>query len=372
MVTRGFGDPEVRRIYDRARELCERVGETPQLFPALWGLWLFYAMQGEMQTARELGEQLLVLAERAHDPLFLVQACHVLGPTLFWLGALVPAQEWLAQALAHYTPQQHHASLRYGGHDPGWCCRSYAAWTLWVRGYPDQALHQEQEALRLAQELGHPYTLTGALENMARLHQLRREGPAAQALAEAAMTTASEHGFTFNGAYEKILRGWALAAHGQGETGITQMREGVTTLGAIGIEMYRGYQLMQLAEVYGTVGQAEEGLRVLAQARAAIPHREGRFYEAELWRIEGELLLAVSSEKQHEVETCFHQALDIARRQEAKSLELRAAISLSRLWQQQGRRAEAQALLAPIYGWFTEGFDTADLQEAKTLLDALA
>jgi len=372
MVTRGYGDPQVRRIYDRARELCAQVGETPQRFPTLWGLWLFYTMRGELQTARALGEQLLALAERVHDPLLLVQACHALGPTLFWLGDLVPAQELLAQGIAHYTAQQHRASLRYGGHDPGWCCRSYAAWTLCVRGYPDQALHQEQEALRLTQELAHLFTLNAALEGAARLYQVRREGQAAQAQAEAAMNISREHGFTSTVALDQILWGWALAAQGQGEAGITQMREGLAVLETSGIELYRAYQLMHFAEVYGTVGQAAEGLRVLAQARAAIPHREGRFYEAELSRIEGELLLAVSPEKQNEAETCFQQAVDIARRQQAKLLELRAAMTLARLWQRQGKRTEAYELLAPIYGWFTEGFDTADLQQAKALLEELA
>jgi predicted ATPase len=371
MVTRGYGDPHVRRIYDRARELCAQVGETPQLFPTLWGLWLFYTMRGVMQTARALGEQLLALAERVHDPLLLVQACHALGPTLFWLGDFVPAQELLAQGIAHYTAQQHRASLRYGGHDPGWCCRSYAAWTLCVRGYPDQALHQEQEALRLAQELPHPLTRAAARQGAARLHQVRREGQATQAQAEAAMTISREHGFTATATLDQILWGWALAAQGQGEAGITQMRDGLVGLGSSGIESYRAYQLMHLAEVHGTVGQAAEGLRVLAQARAAIPHREGRFYEAELSRIEGELLLAVSPEKQHEAETCFQQAVDIARRQQAKWLELRAVMTLARLWQRQGKRTEAYELLAPIYGWFTEGFDTVDLQQAKALLEAL-
>jgi TOMM system kinase/cyclase fusion protein len=369
MVTKGWADPEAARVYTRAHALCQQMGETPQLFPALWGLWLFYTGRGELQTARALGEQLLTLAERVQDPVLLVQACHALGPTLFWLGELILAQARLAQGIAHYAPQQHRASLRYGGHDPGVCCRYYAAWTLWVRGYPDQALQQQQEAVRLAQELAHPYTLASTLDWGAWLHQFRREGQAAQAQAEAAMTMSSEHGFVQLLAQEKILRGWALAARGQGEAGIAQMREGLAAWGAIGAALYRAYQLMQLAEVYGTAGQAEEGLRVLAEARAAVPHKEGRFYEAELSRLEGELLLARAAAHDTEAETCFRQALEVARQQQAKSLELRAAMSLSRLWQQQGKRAEARALLAPIYGWFTEGFDTADLQQAKALLD---
>ena len=372
MVTKGMTDPEVERVYTRAHALCQQVEETPQLFPALWGLWRFYTGRGELQTTRELGEQLLALAERGQDPMLLVQACHALGPTLFWLGELAPAQARLAQGIAHYDPQQHHAHLRYGGHDPGWCCQSYAAWTLWARGYPDQALRQEQEALRLAQKLAHPFTLTCAMAWVAWVHQFRREGPATQAQAEAAMPMASEHGFVQWLAQEQILRGWALAVQGQGEAGIAQMREGLTTWGAMGDKLYRPYQLLQLAEVYGTVGQAEEGLRVLAEARTAVPHGEGWFFEAELSRLEGELLLARSAEHSAEAETRFRQALDIARRQEAKSLELRAATSLARLWQQQGKRQEAHDLLAPVYYWFTEGFETADLQEAKALLGEVA
>jgi class 3 adenylate cyclase/predicted ATPase len=372
MVTKGWADPEVERVYTRVRALCQQIGEPPQLFPALWGLWLFYAARGELQPARELGEQLLVLAERVQEPMLLVQAYHALGPTLFWLGELVPAQALLAQGLACYDPQQHRANLRYGGHDAGWCCRSYAAWTLWALGYPDQALHQEQEALWLAQELAHPATLVNALDFAAWLHQFRREGPATQAQAEAAMPMASEHGFVQWLAEEKVLWGWALAAQGQGEAGIAQMREGLATWKAIRVELYRAYQLLQLAEVYGAVGQAEEGLRVLAEARAAVPRGEGRFFEAELSRLEGELLLARSVEHYAEAEACFHQALAIARRQQAKSWELRAATSLARLWQHQDKRAAAYELLAPIYGWFTEGFDTADLQDAKALLAALA
>ena len=186
------------------------------------------------------------------------------------------------------------------------------------------------------------------------------------------MPMSSEHGFVQWLAQEQILRGWALAAQGQEEAGLAQMREGLATWEAIRVQVYRAYQLLQLAEVYSTVGQAEEGLRVLADAWAAVPHREGRFYEAELSRLEGELLLVRSAEHHAEAETCFRQALDIARRQQAKSWELRAAMSLARLWQRQGKHAAARELLAPIYGWFTEGFDTADLREARALLEELS
>jgi predicted ATPase len=204
------------------------------------------------------------------------------------------------------------------------------------------------------------------------LHRLRQEGQAAQERAEAAMTLSTEQGFPFWLAMGTILRGGALAEQGQATDGITQMRQGLAVFQATGAEVGRPYFLALLAEAYGRGGQVEEGLCALAEALAAVEKTGERFYEAELHRLTGELLLARAVANQVEAEACFRQALDIARRQSAKSLELRAAMSLSRLWQHQGERDEARQLLPEIYGWFTEGFDTADLQEAKALLDELS
>jgi TOMM system kinase/cyclase fusion protein len=372
MSTKGFTAPEVERTYTRAHELCQQVEEAPQLLPTLWGLWRFYVQRGELPTALELGEQILTMAQRVRDPALLLQGHHAVGPTLFYMGELASAHAHLAQGIALYDPQQHRSSLLYGGHDPRVCCQDYAAFTLWVLGYPDQAREQSYEALRLAQELAHPFTLGNALTFAALLHQFRREGRAAQSQAEAAMTLCSEQGFEEWVVYGRILRGWALIAQGRAEEGIAQMCEGLGAWGAMGVELYRTYQLAQLAEAYGKVGQVDEGRRVLGEALAVVHNTGRRFYEAELYRLKGELLLARSAAHRAEAEACFQRALDVARRQQAKSLELRAAMSLSRLWQQQGKRTEAYELLAPIYGWFTEGFDTADLQEAKALLETLA
>jgi predicted ATPase len=252
------------------------------------------------------------------------------------------------------------------------CCQDYAAFTLWVLGFPDQALQQSYEALRLAQELAHPFTLAIALTFAALLHQFRREAQAAQGQAEAAMALCRENGFEEFGMYGRILQGWAMAEQGQREEGVAQMREGVVAWGAMGVELYRDYQLVQLAEAYGQVGEAGEGLCVLGEALAVVHNTGGRFYEAELYRLKGELLLQQAVPDAPQAEACFQQAHAVALRQQAKSLELRAAVSLSRLWQQHGKRAEARELLAPIYNWFTEGLDTADLQEAKALLAALS
>src|SRR5262249_30880 len=287
--------PEVAQVYNQARALCQQVGDTPQLFPVLWGLWLFYIGRGEVQAARELGEQLLTIAQRVDDPALLGEAYHALGPTFFWLGELPAAHVYLTQGITLYDAQQHRASLLYGGHDPGCYCRLYGALTLAVLGYPDQARQQSQEGLRLARELAHPFTLANTLHFAAVLSQFRREGQATQEHAEASMSLATEHGVAPWVAGSTILQGWVLATQGHMDAGLVQMREGLAAWEAMGLELYRTYQLVLLAEAYGKAGQADEGLRVLGQARAAVHTTEGRFYEAELSRLQGELTLARST-----------------------------------------------------------------------------
>jgi predicted ATPase len=319
-----------------------------------------------------LGEQCLSLAQRLHDHSLLLQAHRALGQTLFWLGELAPASAHLEQGLSLYDPQQHESlAFRYGT-DPGVGCHGFAAVALWMLGYPAQALAKTQEALTLARELSHPFSLVYALGFAARLHQYRREGQQTQERAEATMRLATEQGFPEWVAVGAILRGWALAEQGREEEAMVQMRQGLAAYRATGAELWRPYWLSILAEVYGKVGQTDEGLRVLAEGLVAAHTSGQRSYEAELYRLKGELLLARAVEQPaEEAEACFQQALHVARSQEAKALELRAATGLARLWQQQGKGAEARELLAPIYGWFTEGFDTPDLQEVKALLEEL-
>jgi predicted ATPase len=371
MAAKGQGVAEVERAYTRARELCQQVGETPELFPVLWGLWRFYLVRAEYQTARELAEQCLSLAQRVHDPALLLAAHYALGATVYLLGELTPARAHLEQGIALYDRQQHHHLAFSYGMDLGVYCLSYVAWPLWKLGYPEQALKRNNEAITLAQDLSHPISLASALDYAAMLHYYRREGQATQERAEAGMALTSEKGIPQLLAVGMIMRGWALAVQGQGEEGIAQLHQGLAAFRAADAVISRSRDLALLAEAHGEVGQTEEGLTVLAEALAVVDKTGERYWEAELYRLKDELLLALSAEQHAEAETCFHQAIDIARRQQAKSLELRAATSLSRLWQRQGKDAEARALLAPIYGWFTEGFDTADLREAKGLLDAL-
>jgi TOMM system kinase/cyclase fusion protein len=371
MVAKGWGAPEVEHVYARARALSQQVGESPELFPVLWGLWRFYLVRAEYETARELGEQCLSLAQRVQDSALLLLARLALGGTMYLVGELPPARAHLEQGLALYAPQQHRALAFHYGLDLGVWCLSYVAWPLGLLGYPDQALARIHEALTLARELSHPISLAAALYYAALLHYLRREGPAAQACAEAAIALSNEQGFPLYLALGTNVRGWALSIQGRVEEGMAQMRQGRAALQAMGAKLWWPAYLAWLAEAYDGMGQATEGLTVLTEA-LTIAHNTGeRFWEAELHRLKGALLLTLSAEQYAEAETCFHQALDIARRQQAKSLELRAAVSLSRLWQQQGKQQEAHDLLAPLYGWFTEGFDTVDLQEAKALRNAL-
>ena len=368
----GWSSPEAEHAYTRARELCQQVGETPHLFPVLFGLWTSSIVRPEFQTARELGEQLLSLGQDTSDPTLLPQAHWVLGFTLFFMGAFAPARAHLEQVMALYDPQQHRSHTLLYGQDPRATSLYYAAWALWYLGYPDQALQRGQQAVALAQELSHPMSLAFALEGVAEIHQFRREARLTQERAEALMTLSTEQRFAFWLVSATVLRGWALAEQGQGEEGIAQLRQGLATWQAMGEALYQPRFRALLAEAYGKVEQTEAGLAVLAEVLAEV-HKNGLCYcEAELYRLKGELLQQQAAGRGGEAEACFRQGLDVARRQQAKSLELRAAISLSRLWQHQGKPDAAHHLLAEIYGWFTEGFSTADLQEAKALLEELS
>jgi predicted ATPase len=361
---------EAGDAYTRARELCQQVGDTPQLAAMLRGLGMFYRARGELQTARDLGEQFLTLAQHQHDSERLAYAHWVLGEAMFYLGEFVPAHAHLEQALAvSATSQGRYLSSLLGG-----ATRVLAlgttAWVLWLLGYGDQALTRSHEMLTYAQELRHASSLARALFNVATLHKLRGEADATQGWAEAALAIMTEQEFGQNLGNATFTRGWALAAQGQHEEGMAQMHQGIDAQQAIGQGVTRAEYRARLAEAYGRIDQVEAGLRLLVEALAVVD--KGDFwYEAELYRIKGELLLQQAVPDASQAEACFQQALALARRQQAKTWELRAAMSLSRLWQQQGKRAEARELLAPLYGWFTEGFDTPNLQEAKALLEDL-
>jgi class 3 adenylate cyclase/predicted ATPase len=372
IATKGYAAPEVGETYTRARQLCQSLDDPHQLFPVLRGLWNYYNVRADFRTAHELGEQLLALAQQVQDAAMLCAAHRALGTTLFNLGAVASALTHYAQGMALYDPQQHRASAFLYGDNAGVVCHIFAAWALWYLGYPDQGQVQNDAAVTLAQQSDHPFSLGYALSAAAIFHAYRREGRAAQAHAEAAIVLAMEQEFPIWTARGSILRGWALAQQGQAREGIEQLRHGLIALRATGAEAMRPYFLALLAEAYGTLNQPEAGLAVLAEALTIIGTTGECWDEPELYRLKGALLLRQSADNHTAAQACFQHALAIARPLQAKLFELRAATSLARLRQRQGKGTEAYQLLAEVYGWFTEGFDTVDLQEAKALLAELS
>jgi predicted ATPase len=373
IATKGWAAPEVATAYRRAHALWEQVGETPQHCWVLYGLCAWHAMRAEWQTARALMERVLALAQSVHHPTLLMHAHLGLGGICYWLGAFAAVREHVDQGLAFYDPQTHSPAVSDAVHDPAVVGRCVAAGALWHLGYPEQARQHLDTALTRARELAHPFTLAQVLYWATTFALVRREVQVAREQADALITLATAQGFPFELAGGPLCRGLVLTEQGRPEEGMQQIRQGLAAHQAIGAAAGQPYALAFLARAYGQEGQGDKGQQVLDEALAHV-HRTGeRCYEAELYRLKGELLL--QGGKSHktlvEVEERFRQAVAVARRQQAKALELRAAMSLSRLWQQQGQRAEARELLAPLYGWFTEGFDTADLQEAKALLEEL-
>ncbi len=389
ITVRGMAAPEVERAYSRARELCLQLDDAPQLSLVLFGLWWFYEVSANLQAAREVAEQLLGMARRREAPADLIQAHRAMGHTLLWMGEFAPALTHFEQAIALYDPQRDRSLAFTSGQEPGVLARGFAAHVLWYLGYPDRALATMREALGMARELAHPFSLAFALDHAAWLHHYRREAAETQERAEEDAGFSGERGFPFFLAQGTILRGWAMAEQGRDAEGIAEMRQGLAAQEVTGAAVSRPYWLSLLARADGRSGRAEDGLRVLGEASAMMADQH--VWEAELHRLRGELLLARLSggddagttptdapgvtdagQPITQAEICFRHALDIARGQQARSLELRAATSLARLWRDHGRLAQARDLLAPVYGWFTEGFDTADLKDAKALLDQLA
>jgi predicted ATPase len=313
----------------------------------------------------------------------------MLGQNLLWMGELSEAQQHLRRGSELYDAAQHHSLAARYSEDPGVVCLAWEALALFILGYPDQSLQRSREAVALAKNLADSFSLVQARILNAYIRLYRDEARAAQEETEGAIALAREHDFPFYVAFSTILWGWALAGLGKVEEGILQMRQGLTDYRATGAALGVPDFLARLAEAHGKGNQSEPDWALLDEAFALIEQNDERWYEAEVYRIKGELTLQQEFQvedpqsacplrrgavpnPQSEAETCFRKAIAVAQRQHAKSWELRATISLARLWQQQGKKEEAHQMLAEIYGWFTEGFGTKDLQEAKALLDELS
>jgi class 3 adenylate cyclase/predicted ATPase len=367
---------ETFRVYTRARELCQQLGKTTHLCLVLGQLAIVHYVRAEYQNARALGQRALNLAQQIRDPVPLVASHWRLGFILFALGEYTTAHIHLEQTIALYQPHHHQALASMLPADAGPSAVAYDACCLWCLGYPEQALQRSQEALDMARALDHPFTLGDVLSFAGcQLHLMRRDAQALKESAEELLRFSGEMDLMWwiQGA---LHRGEALAMLGQLEEGIAQMREGTATFQAMGSRTLLPGTLGSLALAQAKAGQPQEGLATLAEALDLVAETEEHHWEAELYRLRGELLLAQGGEDETQVnlqaERCFQQAIEVARRQQAKSWELRATTSLARLWRQQGRVDEARQRLAEIYGWFTEGFDSADLIEARTLLEKLS
>jgi predicted ATPase len=365
------GAPEVGHAYSRACALCRNVGEPADRFVALWGLWRYRRTVGEYPTALALADELSRLAERQGDAAYSLQAHHAQWSTRLFFGEFAECREHANQAIAVYDARQHHAqTFRFGGHDPCVCGHGNAALSLCVLGYPDQAVAQLEDGLSLAHELHHPETLVNILEEAVNVHLLRREFDVAKERGAMALEVMREHGFSGLYATAAFVDGWTAAAAGQVEEGIASIRDGVAVRRSAGQAVADHPGLCYYIDLLARTSHADEGLTVIENAFASSRDTETTYWDAELHRRKGVLLsLSDGSGAEAEAETCFKQAIEIARGQSAKFFELRAAMDFARLWQSQGKRAEARDLLAPVYGWFTEGSDTADLKDAKALLD---
>jgi class 3 adenylate cyclase/predicted ATPase len=369
----GFGSPEAERASRRALELCQRAApDTPAHFRALYGLAYAYLIRGDLRRARPLAEQLLDLAGRLQDPELLAYAHFEMGCELLWSAELVAARAHLEQGIALYDPEWGRPASSRHAFNCASNCHAFLTRVCWHLSYPEHAMRHRGQAIAIAEDISHPFSQAVALGWTAALHQLRGETRRTQELAETLLAFATEQVFPFFAAHSMVFRGWALVEHGQSEEGIAQLREGLIAYRATGAELESSHWLGLLAEVCRHTGKAEEGLRVVAEAFDHIAQSGIVYYEPELQRLEGELRLCHDPADAQKAEACFRRALAVARQQQAKSWELRAVMSLARLWRDQGKPQQARELLAPVYGWFTEGFDTRDLKEAKALLDELA
>ncbi len=369
---KGVASQDVERTYDRARELCEGVGDPWQLFLVEWGLCHVYLARAEHLRARELADGLLVLAAREADPALLLQAHHAAWSIHNLLGEAAEARAACERGWALYDHDVHSSqAFVYGGHDPAVCSRNIGSWAVWRLGFPDQALAWQEAGLALAERHPHPPMLAHTFTWAAFLHQFRRDLVKLHEQAERAATLAHEQALANNEAEASMLLGWLMSEEGEPEQGIGLIRRGMSVRQASGTMFHHSYFLGLLAQAHARAGQSAEALHLVSEALSFAESRSERWYEPELRRLRGEYLHREGATRACDAEASLEEALNVARAQGAKAWELRSAVSLARLWAEQGKRQKGYNLLAPVYGWFTEGFDTADLKDAEALLEAL-
>jgi predicted ATPase len=369
IVAQGFAAPAVGETYARARALCDRLDRPPEIVPVLYGQCVYHLIRGQLSPARKIAADLLQRGEDGADAAITVMGHRLSGVACFYLGELLASRAHLEQALARFDPARRAFYLSFTVQDPLVSLLNHLSWNLFCLGYLDQARSRSEAAVEEASKLRHAYSLAYALFGACFVDWATRSREELQARADALIAVSDEHGFPWYRSMGTLFRGWALAVSGQSAEGIALLRAGVAAFRATGAVTHLPYFLTLLADAEGMAKELGEGLGHLAEAERLVAETEDRWAEAELYRVRGELLRP--GHDPAGAERCFRQAIGIAQQQCAKFWELRAAISLARLWREQGKRDAARDLLAPIYGWFTEGFDTPVLKEAKALLDEI-
>jgi predicted ATPase len=386
IATNGWADPEVARAYARAREICAEMGDTPNLFPILLGLAGFYLMRGDLGVAQEASQQLSALAEATDDAAARLGAHNTAGMVAFYRGEFAAARDHFARSRTIYDPEQHSPSGKrafWVDHDPGVSCAAHTALTLMMLGHQDRAAASMRECLDYARSIDHPLSLAMAYNFAATFHQYRRERDVVRELEDVRLEYSQKHDFELFLMLGEIYRGWLLAEEGRRENAATQIQHGLAVYQAVGAELGRPTFLGIFAQVCDQLGRSEEALSVIGDAIDLADRTGLHYWDAELRRLKGTFVLHGEppspprrgkpgrSSAERDAESLFLEAIEIARRQETRSAELRAAISLSRLWRRQGKIRQARALLEEIYSWFTEGFETPDLIDARALLEEL-
>jgi len=370
MTTKGWGVEEVASVYRRARVLCEQLDDVSRLFQAMWGLIAGSVVRAKLQETQVLASELLVLAKRQRNPIFQLASHMELGGTAFALGEASSARRHFQAADALYNPIQHPSHVARFGVDLGLFSRIWATHALWIWGYPDQARTKAGETVALASECSHLFTQAVTLAYATMLNQFVGDVDEVDRLAKATIAHSTEHGFPYYHAWAQVLEGWSGAVRGTCEDGITSIRRGIEVLQTMA-KMRLPYYRALLADACKCSGRIDEALQAIADAFNDSRKAEERWWDAELHRLQGELLRLEAVNRVAEAEICFRTAIEVARGHQAKSLELRAAVSLGRLWCEQGKQRQARQLLVEVHDWFTEGFETPDQREARSLLEEL-
>lgn len=368
IATKGYAAIEVLNAYLHAQSLCNQLGDTNQLFPALRGLWAFYIGRADYSTAVDLAQQLMSLAEKENDAAISLEAHRAMGNSVFWRGELILSQHHMEEGIKLYTSNKHRTLAFLYGQDPDVANRGMQSWPLSLMGYPEQALKRSRESIAQALELSHPYSLGYALVHDACCQQYLLRVDAAYDRASEAVKLSQEKGFPNWLLAGMVVQGWALVHKGEIETGTTLIEQATNFWRSSGSELVVPYFMTLLAECYSKSGRYSEAISTLTEAFTIAEKNNDHWYEAEMYRLKGEILL-LESKDITAAEQAFLKAIDIAKNQQAKLLKLRTLTSLVKLWQDSDKKPVARERLLEVYRWFNEGFQMPDLQQARILLD---